>query len=292
MEYQFEIAGKILSVEFPAAVEMEEAYLRFLTRGKKPDIVIHIQLWEMKPDLQKGRRLYRGGYDVYEIEKKEGYVVEQSHEETGIPYFQMILKKTEASVYFAYVKEEALWRYQFISEVFRAIDLEHLLNRKRVFFLHASFIEWKGEGILFTAPSGTGKSTQAKLWMDYEKAKIINGDRAAVANQAGEWRAYGLPYAGSSRIFLNRSSRIGAIIVLRQEKENRLERLKPSEAFRWIYSEATVQYWDYTYQDILTAMLMELVMAVPVYRLSCLPEQSAVEILKKELEQKNGSNIF
>ena len=59
----------------------------------------------------------------------------------------------------------------------------------------ASFIRWQGRGILFSAPSGTGKSTQANLWVQHQGAEVINGDRAALRQVGGRWQAFGLPYA-------------------------------------------------------------------------------------------------
>ena len=48
-----------------------------------------------------------------------------------------------------------------------------------------------------------GKSTQADLWNKYEGCEIINGDRSAITKKDGVWNAYGLPFAGSSRIYKN-----------------------------------------------------------------------------------------
>ena len=61
------------------------------------------------------------------------------------------------------------------------LGLETLLLKYDGLLLHSSFIRWRGEGILFSAPSGTGKSTQADLWVKYEDAEILNGDRAGTS---------------------------------------------------------------------------------------------------------------
>ena len=82
-------------------------------------------------------------------------------------------------------------------------NIEQVLNSYNTFLLHSSFIKWKDKAILFTAPSGTGKSTQADLWEKYENAEIINGDRSGIRKMDGKWTAYGLPIAGSSGIYKN-----------------------------------------------------------------------------------------
>ena len=58
------------------------------------------------------------------------------------------------------------------------MGLEHLLATQRAVILHSAYIDYKGKAILFSAPSGTGKSTQAELWMD-ESGR----------NRSGEWRS-------------------------------------------------------------------------------------------------------
>ena len=54
---------------------------------------------------------------------------------------------------------------------------KHVLNHGGI-VLHCSYIKYKEKAILFSAPSGTGKSTQASLWEQHRGAKTINGDRA------------------------------------------------------------------------------------------------------------------
>lgn len=69
--------------------------------------------------------------------------------------------------------------------------------------LHSSYIiTQRGEALLFSAPSGTGKSTQAELWRSYAGAKVINGDRALVKAENGV-TANGILFSGTSGISEN-----------------------------------------------------------------------------------------
>lgn len=160
------------------------------------------------------------------------------------------------------------------------IALDTLLLNHNGLLLHASFIRWKKQGILFSAPSGTGKSTQADLWVKYEGAEIINGDRAGLRLIDRQWNAYGLPYAGSSGIYRNESAPVRAIVVLRQAKENRIRLLGPSAAMRCLYPELTIHHWDKEFTERAMSLLTQLIMTVPVYLLECLPDQGAVELVK------------
>ena len=91
--------------------------------------------------------------------------------------------------------------------------LEKYLLKKGGLILHSSFIEWHNQGIVFTAPSGTGKSTQASLWQKYEHAKIINSDRSILYfNKNNILMSCGLPFCGSSNINLNKEFPLKAIV--------------------------------------------------------------------------------
>ena len=163
------------------------------------------------------------------------------------------------------------------------IGLETFLLKQQGILLHASFIRWKGRGILFSAPSGTGKSTQAELWKMYEKAEIVNGDRAGIRRREQGWMAYGLPLAGSSCIYRNESAPLSGIVVLRQASENRIRRLAPAEAFRCLYPETTVHQWNRQWVEKVSGLLFQLIGETPIWLLECRPDAESVKLLKNTI---------
>ena len=163
--------------------------------------------------------------------------------------------------------------------------LEQLLLELDALMLHASFVRHQGRGILFSGPSGIGKSTQARLWEQHRGAEVLNGDRAAIRFADGAWWAYGLPLAGSSRIFRNEDAPIGAVVVLCQASENRIRTMSPAEAIRLLLPEFSIHRWDRAFLDRVLDLSTALLTAVPVYLLACTPEKSAVELLHSTLEK-------
>ena len=153
--------------------------------------------------------------------------------------------------------------------------------------LHASYIAWKDKAILFTAPSGTGKSTQAALWQTLQGAEVINGDRAVIRMDAGVPVACGLPYAGSSGICKNRTLPLAAIVYLSQAPETELHTLTGYRAFRRIWEGFSLNVWNR--QDLLTGteIVDEIIRKVPVFHLACTPDESAVTILEQELGKRD-----
>ncbi|WP_283230325.1 hypothetical protein [Fusibacillus kribbianus] len=183
-------------------------------------------------------------------------------------------------------------RIQYSRQFSDLIGMETVFLQFHALMLHAAFVRWKHQGILFTAPSGTGKSTQAGLWEEYEHAEIINGDRAGLRLQDGHWESYGLPYAGSSGIYRNESAPAKAIIVLRQAKENKLRLLHPREAIMHLYPETAVHRWDKSFTETVVDLLASLTAMVPVYLLECRPDREAVELVKNILEEDDSDGQY
>ena len=169
------------------------------------------------------------------------------------------------------------------SGIFNRIGFENLLLQHQGLLLHASLIEYAGQGIALTGPSGVGKSTQAELWRRCFGAKVLNGDRAALRMTPAGWFAYGSPYAGTSGIYCNESAPLRAIVVLSQGKENMLQRLSAGEAMAHIWPELSLRRQDGDFVAKATALCARLLGEIPVYRLECLPHESGARLLKEGL---------
>ena len=92
-----------------------------------------------------------------------------------------------------------------------------------------------------------------------------------------------MPYAGSSDIFKNISTPISTIVVLRKGSENKIKKLSLKEAFKYIYSETIINTWDEQFVNMVVDIVLGIINDVPVYLLSCLPNQDAVELLKSQI---------
>lgn len=167
--------------------------------------------------------------------------------------------------------------------ILTGIGFEHLIAQNNGFILHCSYVVHNGKAILFTAPSETGKSTQAELWKDFRGARIINGDRAAVRIVDGVPMAEGIPFAGSSQYCLNESYPIGAVVYLGQAKQTTIRPMRGREAFSRIWEGITLNVWDRDDVEKVSDCLMKLITSVPVYRLECTPDESAVKALEAML---------
>jgi len=166
--------------------------------------------------------------------------------------------------------------------------LGEILFRNRILFkkglvLHASAVEYEGKGILFSAPSETGKTTQAMLWCKEMGAALINNDRPAVKVIEGKPYVYGTPWSGSISECNNRYAPLTAIIMLEQAAENSICRLNTNEAVKRLMPRCFLPYYDGDLMNIGVNNLENLLQKVPIYRLKCRPDRKAVELVYKTI---------
>lgn len=173
-----------------------------------------------------------------------------------------------------------------VKTVLETMEVEHLLAGNRGFIFHCSYIDRNGEAILFTAPSETGKSTQADLWAKYRSSEIINGDRAAIRLAEGKLLAEGIPFAGSSKYCKNRSLPIKAIVYLGQAPKTSIRKLRGYEAFSRIWEGVSVNTWDREDLEQVSDLVQTVAARIPVYHMPCTPDESAVLALEEALRKQ------
>ena len=149
--------------------------------------------------------------------------------------------------------------------------------------IHASLIAHNYKAILFTPPSATGKSTQAELWNNFVGAKIINGDRPVLHPNLSEVRAYGVPWDGKEQLFIQDDYPVSAIVEVRQAKENHVRKLTENQAFKLLLKQCFIPMWDDTAKFSVIQTIRFISKNVPFYRLFCLPQESATELLNEVL---------
>lgn len=170
------------------------------------------------------------------------------------------------------------------------LALEKYLLEEHALVLHSSYITWKGKGIAFTAPSGTGKSTQAELWRRYAGAEIINGDRSVLWwNQETErFVLCGLPFCGSSQINRNVSAPLLAVVFLSQAPENHAELCPQAESILKLFGEMSINQWNPDMVGKSLRLIEKTVSSVPMIRLACNMEPKAVKVLQNALKQSEN----
>lgn len=173
-----------------------------------------------------------------------------------------------------------------LERIIQLLPMRAIFVHFKTLFLHSAQVTLNGKGILFSAPSGTGKTTQAKLWKKYMGAEIVCSDRTLIHRNNGYWRTYGYPMDGSEPVCSGAVNRLGCIVFLKQGKENQVEKLRPAKAASLLMTQAVIDCWDAKAQQDTMELLLEILKDIPVYQLICTPDRRAVSLLADKLEKE------
>lgn len=154
------------------------------------------------------------------------------------------------------------------------------------FCLHSSALAMDNKAILFSAPCGTGKSTQARLWQEYfgvDNAEILNDDKPALRLIDGVFHVYGTPWSGKSFLNLNKKVPLKAIVFIEQAENNHIKRLNSKEAVQMmIYQSIRLNNDSNKIIKFLT-LLDIMIKKIAVYQMGCTISTEAVKLVHNEI---------
>lgn len=153
---------------------------------------------------------------------------------------------------------------------------DHIIRRGG-FFLHCSCLRYKGRAIIFTAPSGTGKSTHAALWKEHfgDEVEMINDDKPLVREENGSFVIYGTPWRGKHGRGMNTSAPIGAVFFLEQAPVNSAQPVDSITALSLLMQQTVIPSSKDDVSTLLD-MLGRLIESTPMFRLKCTISDEAV----------------
>lgn len=156
--------------------------------------------------------------------------------------------------------------------LYRKLALEML--KHNVFILHASVLEVDGEGYGFLAHSGTGKTTQTRLWLEHfgERARVVNGDKPlirVVETETGwQFIAFGTPWRGKEGMGCNASVPLKALYLLERSTVPSCEPASQEYTIDRIFHQMLMPENPEQMMNLLS-MADRLVETVPCYCLRC-----------------------
>ncbi len=211
----------------------------------------------------------------FEYVKKlcKNYIVNENNDE-NVPAIEVtkqeIIKEDPDGQGLSLAYLESLAIYRKICE---------LVSKNETFLFHCSAIAFDGAGVLFTAPSGTGKSTHARLWTEYfkERVKVVNDDKPLIRLKDDGVYVYGTPWCGKHGIETNMSVKIKAVVVIERGKENSIEKLDFEEGYPVLFAQTYRPVSESGMQAFLR-FLNRFSESVDMYRLKCNISKEAVTV--------------
>ena len=141
-------------------------------------------------------------------------------------------------------------------------DLDTLL-------FHGSSIAVDGAGYLFTAHSGTGKSTHTRLWRQVfrDRAVMVNDDKPFLELRADGIWLHGSPWSGKHGLDANICVPLKGICVLERGEENRIRPASREETLPMLQKQAYAPLSKDC--SAFLALVDTLSRQIPLWKLTC-----------------------
>lgn len=157
------------------------------------------------------------------------------------------------------------------------------------FMLHSSAIVMDGKAYLFSAASGTGKSTHTGLWQKVfgkDRARILNDDKPAIRITKDGIFACGTPWSGKTDLNINKSVPLAGICFLERSEENWIKRVPGGSAIMKLLNQ-TIRPVEENEMNTLLCHVDKVLSEVPIYFMGCNISDEAAIMAHKAMSGEN-----
>ncbi|MBP7102845.1 MAG: hypothetical protein KBA86_06300 [Bacteroidales bacterium] len=154
--------------------------------------------------------------------------------------------------------------------------------------IHASTIVFRQQAILFLGESGTGKSTQSRLWIEnIEDTRLLNDDSPIVRIINNIPFVFGSVWSGKKACYVNEQYRIAALVRIRQAKTNTIKKLNTLDSLAALYPSCPPMFaYDSKLSDYIHRIISTMIEQIPVFMLDCLPDNKSVQLTYSTIFKK------
>lgn len=151
--------------------------------------------------------------------------------------------------------------------------------------LHSASNYYQEKAWLYSASSGTGKTTHVKLWEKLYAVPVLNGDLNLLGMEKDEVFVYGIPWCGTSGVYTTKKYPLGGIILLKRGTENRVCKLPQDERQLYTAQRMISPAWTEKQVDDSLLFAEKLSDRIPIRRLYCTQEPSAAAVMKEYIDK-------
>ena len=210
------------------------------------------------------------------IEMGEGASVNRS-----VVKFNIKRKEIEVKLQLSYDSNEISFDPFF--QPLGSILLHYLIQSKQGIMIHASGVKDDEKGYVFTAVSGTGKSTMVGLWQK-TGAQVINDDRLILIPKEGKVIMTNTPMPYYQDIY--KESTVSAIFLIKQSPENYLKQVPGVAGVAGLMANCIQFLYNKEMVHKHLKAITEITHKCPVYELGFKPTTEITEIIRSEFGRK------
>lgn len=157
--------------------------------------------------------------------------------------------------------------------------LAEVLFERNVLVFHGSVVAVDGQAYLFTAKSGTGKSTHTRFWRETfgDRAVMVNDDKPFLRLTEDGVLAYGSPWNGKHKLGNNICVPLKAICILERGEENQIQAISGQEASMMLFQQSN-RPMDPRKMPIYMNLIDQLSKKTEFYRMQCNLDPNAAQV--------------
>ena len=249
-----------------------------------PDVVLQIHNGP-SPFQDLGEAIFDSGgnWSLYRWEDRDVFRARANGANPDRPYYIAAIDsdRRRGDIYFEKVSGED--HPNVIPALAPPLDeilVVHLLGQSRGLMVHAGAVSLNGHGLLFTGTSGSGKSTQLKLWKTVPDARLLGDERISIRKDEDHFWIHGTHWRSSAGIASPDAAPLKAIFILNHAISNHATLIQPSVSVPSILVRSFPPFWDAEGMSFTLKFLDELVNSIPCYELSLVPDSSAVDYVR------------
>ena len=160
------------------------------------------------------------------------------------------------------------------------------LFARDILLFHGSVISVDGQGYLFTAKSGTGKSTHTRLWRELlgDRAVMVNDDKPFLQVKDGQVFAHGSAWMGKHGLGTKMTVPLKAICILERGVENRIAKIPAKEAVFMLLQQSSRPQKQENFPKYME-LVDKIAGQTAFYRLQCNMESDAAKVAYGAMSQ-------
>lgn len=157
---------------------------------------------------------------------------------------------------------------------------------RHILLFHGSVVAVDGAAYLFTAKSGTGKSTHTRLWREMlgDRAVMVNDDKPFLQMTQDGVTAWGSPWNGKHKLGANIGVPLKAICILERSETNWIKPVQVPEVLPMLFQQSQ-RPQDPANMAKYMELVDELANSVEFYRLGCNMDPEAARISYEAMSQ-------
>jgi len=294
---KLKIAGIIIQMKsnFKMKSATEEDSWRFnnfiYKRSKRPHINLEVKIVKDFPKLKEAKRLFLTMHPDsqsinWALYKRNNRYILRAYPANKKQHIDLNTTFNKGIVYLLLDKKRNLtWDSTNVIYDSLQIILINYLSKRDGIFVHAMGLkDTDNKGRIFIGQTFTGKTTLARIWHKYSRAKILNDDRIIIRKIGRGFFIYSSPWHGDFSDYLiskTGSAKPVNLLFIRHGRKNSLQPVSKKKAFGLLHPNLFPPFWDKRGLSKNISFEKNLIESLPCYSLSFRKDKEIIDFVRK-----------